>query len=386
MKHTTICMLVVLMSIASTKGFAYDFSVKNSDGKIIYYNYSNGRYSVSPDDVYVTYSSSSYSGSINIPRYVTYNNKQWKVVAIGEQAFKDCKRLTSVHFYDTVTSIDNEAFAGCSELKSVYIPNSVRQIGYKAFSYSRLGGVRIPSSVVSIGDSAFDHCVSMASVTIENGVKEIGDDAFSHCVSLRSVEIPNSVTSIRSGAFWRCEKLTSVTIGTSVTDIGISAFCGCSLTSVTIPNSVTIIRMDAFAGSALTSVTIGSGVTSIESGAFDNNNLATVISKIETPFAIPAESSTSPVFCDPVFSDNSFMNANLIVPKGTIDKYKTTEGWKNFVWITEDIPSGVEGVKTDEDNTEVSRYTLDGKKLSEPQEGINIIKMSDGTTKKVIVK
>ena len=37
------------------------------------------------------------------------------------------------------------------------------------------------------------------------------------------------------------------------------------------------------------------------------------------------------------------MNADLFVPVGTIDKYKATEGWKDFMWITEGIPSGIEG-------------------------------------------
>lgn len=34
----------------------------------------------------------------------------------------------------------------------------------------------------------------------------------------------------------------------------------------------------------------------------------------------------------------------------------------------------------------VQYYTLDGKKLSAPQKGINVVKMSDGTSKKVLVK
>lgn len=128
-------------------------------------------------------------------------------------------------------------------------------------------------------------------------------------------------------------------------------------------------------------MTIGSGVKEIKYGAFNCDNLATVISKIEDPFAISGKGSSYSVF-----SDNTFMNADLFVPVGTIDKYKATKGWKDFIWITEGIPSGIEGVKTEVDKTEVSRYTIDGKKLSEPQEGINIIKMSDGTTKKVIMK
>ena len=31
-------------------------------------------------------------------------------------------------------------------------------------------------------------------------------------------------------------------------------------------------------------------------------------------------------------------------------------------------------------------FSLDGKKLSAPQKGINVVKMSDGTSKKVLVK
>ncbi|MBQ4344312.1 MAG: hypothetical protein IJC40_00190 [Muribaculaceae bacterium] len=38
------------------------------------------------------------------------------------------------------------------------------------------------------------------------------------------------------------------------------------------------------------------------------------------------------------------------------------------------------------DNTEVARYDLHGRLLSEPTQGINIIKMSDGTTRKEFVK
>jgi hypothetical protein len=38
-------------------------------------------------------------------------------------------------------------------------------------------------------------------------------------------------------------------------------------------------------------------------------------------------------------------------------------------------------------NTSVAaRYTLDGRQISAPQHGINIVKMSDGTVKKVMVK
>ena len=49
------------------------------------------------------------------------------------------------------------------------------------------------------------------------------------------------------------------------------------------------------------------------------------------------------------------------------------------------LPTGIEIVKS-ENATEVARYTIDGRAISAPQAGVNIVKMSDGTVKKVLVK
>lgn len=124
-----------------------------------------------------------------------------------------------------------------------------------------------------------------------------------------------------------CSGLTSVTVGSNVTSIGESAFKSCkNLTSLTIPNSVTSIGEYAFAYcSGLTSVTIGNSVTSIGAAAFYGADIPTVISLITNPFEI--KSGT--------FSKNTFLNATLYVPKGTINKYKATEGWKDFLFIEE---------------------------------------------------
>ena len=145
------------------------------------------------------------------------------------------------------------------------------------------------------------------------------------------------MTSIGNSAFYYCYKLTSVTIPNSVTSIGSEAFSGCSgLTSVTIPNSVTSIGNSAFCYcSGLTSVTIGSGVTSIGYAAFDGVDIPTVISLIENPFKITGKTSDSRTF-----SQNTFNNATLYVPKGTIEKYKATDGWKDFLFIEEGTGGG----------------------------------------------
>ena len=53
--------------------------------------------------------------------------------------------------------------------------------------------------------------------------------------------------------------------------------------------------------------------------------------------------------------------------------------------IGNSTPTGIE-VVTSSDATEVARYTVDGRAISTPTAGVNIVKMSDGTVKKVLVK
>ena len=201
-------------------------------------------------------------------------------------------------------------YSNWSYIKTVEISNGVTSIGYYAFYYCEgLTSITIPNSVTSIGNYAFDGCSCLTSVTFPNSVTDIGDWAFSDCSGLTTVTIPNSVTSIGEGAFADCYKLTSVTIGNSVTSIGNYAFDDCSgLTSVTIPNSV----------------------TSIGSSAFDGADIPTVVSLIENPFAITGKTSYSRTF-----TQNTFLNAALYVPKGAIEKYKATDGWKDFLFIEE---------------------------------------------------
>ena len=179
----------------------------------------------------------------------------------------------------------------------------VTSIGSGAFSRGSLTSVTIPNSVTYIGEWAFGECYRLTSVTIGNSVTRILRETFYGCESLTSVTIPNSVTSIGDRAFYNCSSLTSVSIPNSVTYIGDWAFRRCSsLTSVTIPNSVTAIRYDAF----------------------DEIDMPIVISLIENPFWIPR-----------VFSQYTYTNATLYVPVGTIEKYKSTDGWKDFSHIEE---------------------------------------------------
>ncbi|SNU05698.1 Leucine rich repeat-containing protein, partial [Prevotellaceae bacterium MN60] len=60
-----------------------------------------------------------YTGSIEIPMLVSYDNIQYSVTSIWDGAFRDCSGLTSVTIPNSVTSIGNYAFCDCSGLTSV---------------------------------------------------------------------------------------------------------------------------------------------------------------------------------------------------------------------------------------------------------------------------
>ena len=76
--------------------------------------------------------------------------------------------------------------------------------------------------------------------------------------------------------------------------------------------------------------------------------------------------------------------------KAGFPRYKEVlEGsWKEFFFVEEGDPTPVERIEADtEKEAEIDGiYDLNGTKKQSMQRGLNIIRMSDGTTKKVMVK
>ena len=218
----------------------------------------------------------------------------------------------------------------------------------------------------------------MTSLTIPSSVTEIGGYAFSGCSGLTSLTIPSGVTSIGGYAFYDCSGLTSLTIPSSVTEIGRYAFYGCSgLINLTIPSGVTEIGSEAFEGcSGLTSLTIPSSVTSIGDWAFEGCSGLT---------SIYVYTKNLPELGFNVFFGCNAKNCTVYVPKGTIDDYKLSK-FGYFEKIVEFDASGIDKVTTSTNAKEVSRYSANGQRLSAPAKGLNIVKYSDGSVKKVAVQ
>ena len=252
--------------------------------------------------------------------------------------------------------IGNYAFEGCSGLTSITLPSGVTSIGDSAFSGCiGLTSITLPSGVTKIGNYAFEGCSGLTSLTLPSGVTKIGNYAFSSCRGLTSLTLPSGVTEIGEGVFWECIGLTSLTLPSGLTKIGVRTFYGCSgLTSLTIPSGVTEICGSAFSGC--------SGLTSIY-----------------------VYTEKLPKMGVNVFDGCDAKKCTVYVPKGTYDDYWLSE-FGYFENIVEFDPTGINNVITSNDAKELSRYSLNGQRLSAPTKGLNIVKYSDGSVKKVVVQ
>ena len=287
-------------------------------------------------------------------RLATLDLSEAKIVSGGEFYFSPW--WTSDIAYTSKDVLGAYAFYQCTSLVSLTLPKSITEIGARAFQEcSNLANVAIPASVTSIGMLAFWGCSGLTGITIPSSVTSIGSSAFYGCSGLTSLSFPSGITSIGSSAFYGCSGLTSLSFPSGIASIGSSAFLGCSgLTSLSFPSGIASIGSSAFLGC--------SGLTSIYVYAEKMPKLGTNM-----------------------FDDCDAKKCTVYVPKGTYDDYWLSE-FGYFENIVEFDPTGINNVITSNDAKELSRYSLNGQRLSAPTKGLNIVKYSDGSVKKVAVQ
>ena len=273
---------LIATSFVAQNLFAETFSATNSDGVTISYS--------TLTETTCAVSRGSYSGIVNIPSTVKYNNVTYTVTMIGRLAFSFSDELTSVTIPNTVQSIDYGAFYGCTSLTSLKIPDSM--ISISDFAFADCYGITqltLGKNLENIGGQAFSSC-RITSLTLPNSMKYIGNQAFWDCIGLTSVKIPKSVVTIFGNPFANCSRIESIVVESGNTHYNSANNCnaiietstgtlilGCK--STVIPNTVKAIGSSAFQDcNGLTSVTIPRSVTSIGENAFSGcYNLASIV-------------------------------------------------------------------------------------------------------------
>ena len=350
---------------------------------------------------------------------------------IGEDAFENCENLNSVYLEEGIDSIGSKAFENCTSLSSITLPNSIRSIGWGLFiRCSKLQDVNIPSPIRHLPNSTFYECKMLRNIPINDNITSIGEDCFGNCIGLTEINIPSTIKSIGRSGFVNCKNITTITLSEGIENVGEKAFQGCEkIKSVTIPASVKTIGNDAFNNcenliefifkqsseainlghqpfdfSKVQKLTLnrtiyydtppyggyeerifpnvetlfmGGSLKSFPTFLSKNSNITTVYSMFIDPSILK-----------PDFHQSVYQFATLYIPVGTKEAYIQSVGWKKFFDIQEmdEETTPIASVTLKKKKNIIGRYNASGQKLNSPQKGINIIKYSDGTTKKVIIK
>uniref|UniRef100_UPI0030776889 hypothetical protein n=1 Tax=Prevotella sp. TaxID=59823 RepID=UPI0030776889 len=100
---------------------------------------------------------------------------------------------------------------------------------------------------------------------------------------------------------------------------------------------------------------------------------------------IPHNAWPTPVPAGQFFYGFDVSQSTLYVPQGTRQDYWVAAVWEDFGDIQEYEVSAVNQPAHHSEAKEVSRYSLDGQRLTTPVKGLNIVRYSDGTIKKEAV-
>lgn len=326
------------------------------------------------------------------------------ITSLGEDCFSCCSSLTNIDL-SCITSLGAMVLAGCSNLKNVKLPSGITSLGANFFySCSSLESIDLPSYLTSLGYGCFSGCSSLESIDLPSCLTSLGDGCFRDCSSLTNISLPLGLTTLEgnstpedtdmgygpdgehdgyvlssSGCFSGCSSLKSINLPSGITSLGEDCFSHCrSLKSINLPSGITSLGEKCFFNcSSLESIELPKGVTSLGGMCFsDCTGLATIYMYAEQ---LPTMGSLFLFYnCDDV-------NCILYVPKGTIDMYRQSQ-FGYFKNILELDATGINNPMTSTNLKEVSRYTVNGKRLTTPTKGVNVVKYSNGMVKKELVK
>lgn len=370
------------------------------------------------------------------------------VTIIKPHVFEDINTIRKVVFPSSIKRIENSAFSGCKNIESMALPYKCEYIGAWAFSSCPLTNyLLIPAAVDTIGAYAFNKC-HLDHLLFEEGVKEI--KISSHVFGkVKQLTIRRNIK-LWSSTYWidKIDSLEDVTISPKVTSLPSGIFKNFTgIKNVTIEDGDTELKTPGYSYSpddtSARSVDYGEfhnspvnylylgrnisyplfGWNHRGSSSYDKPSVKTLIigDNVESYFKdsyykyglnvyiglntldlgkkfnyiqdmSKSDSLERIIIRNPVppiaegFTNTTYLHCKLFVPKGCVNKFKSANIWKNF-WNISEIDESVLGIETDEIiSNEFCRYTIDGTQITSPQRGINIVKMSDGTTKKVLVK
>lgn len=245
-------------------------------------------------------------------------------------------------------------------------PDPVKE-GYTFSGWSEIPETMPDHDVIVTGSFTRDDIVvdnaiyeeTEGGVVLTNGAGMSDDVVIPNAITVNRQRYP--VVAVGEDAFKNNTDITSVTIPEGIVEIGASAFDGCT---------------------NLTNIVIGADVVSIDERAFAN----IVPSDDDFALTVSCYAVNVPETATNAFENTPIDKARLLVEDDSVSDYSNAEPWNGFGTILGfNEESGIDVIWTG-GNSRAKVYTLDGKLLKQPRKGVNIVRMSDGNVRKVVVK
>jgi len=398
-------LFVAIAMMTANQVFSYDFIV---DG--IAYDYD-----ASDQSAIVTFETTrKYEGDIVIPNHIIYNGRTMKVKGIGSGAFSGCSNLQTITIPETIQTIGQGAFQNCG-ISNVKLPDSLERLEKYTFKGSELQEIDLPRSLQYIAEGCFDGTKKLKQLIIDgtkstkgfctverlketgvdylylNGVNYSGNDKtyINSSKKIKKVVIGSGFFSIYGAIPDQIDELIiedSKEDANGLVNFGFAggicfkaknAYWGRNfIGSGDYTNEFVPIRLD----NGLKELTIGQFATKGSKTIYYDNYFSDCDSLRILRVNFPEPDNRG------YFSNSVYLNATLYVPIGSKEKYQNAKGWKNFWNIEEwDFVNDIKHI-CDESKREQCVYNLQGQKQIEKQKGFNIVRYSDGRTRKVFVK
>ena len=265
---------------------------------------------------------------LHLGRWVMYNTN-----ADMYSPFAFITTLKDLTIGETVQLVGKYAFKGCTGIEDLYVPDGVGTIALEAFyGCSDLTSLRLSENLISLAERAFAYCTSLPEVKLPASLEAISEESFAECSSLVTADLGETLLTIGPRAFVNCVKLEKADIPETVYGLGVESFSGCvSLPYAVVPGGISSVGSKAFAGcTGIGWVSLSEKVTSIGEDAFAGVSGIRYIKSYNT---IPPEGL-------PGFEQNVKDEATLFIPDGSMDYYKYSPTWEEFLNIrtlTDDV-------------------------------------------------
>ena len=292
------------------------------------------------------------------------------ITKIGDYLFQGCYGLTSVTIPQDVTSIGKYAFEDCSNLSSVIIPQSITNIGRKAFAKCKLRNVFIKCATPPASDDYNDY----DSDEYEEGY--FSQQTFYHA----TLYVPSG--SWDAYAFDN-QWYRFINIRETATEEE----------QVTMQQAYTLMDANTFTYSVYDPVNNGIGTISSVGINEDNPNhswqVITDGSKQylynlgAKKFATNGADGRLVLTAEPTPIDMKNGDNGIVLGSQAARQWALVGN--DRLSVEQDIITGIDKITSTQQGESIS-YDLQGRRIGKPQQGVNIIRNADGTTKKVLMR